>query len=123
MARKKKEETGRARNRCRLAHRGETLQRYESGKGNVGKVYLVHSKGLSRNGLFAMKVLGKADMVERKKLRRVLTEKEILATANHPFIVTLHYSFQTSDKLYFIMQYCAQEASCHVDAASSREEI
>ena len=77
------------------------------GKGNVGNVYMVHSSGLERNGIFAMKVLKKSDMIERQKVRRVLTEKEILATANHPFIVTLHYSFQTRDKLYFVMQYCA----------------
>ena len=34
------------------------------------------------------------------------TEQEILATANHPFIVTLHHSFQSEGYLYFCMEYC-----------------
>jgi serine/threonine protein kinase len=36
-----------------------------------------------------------------------LTEREILATADHPFISTLYYSFQSATQLCFIMQYCA----------------
>jgi protein-serine/threonine kinase len=45
-------------------------------------------------------------MIERKKIKRALTEQEILATANHPFIVTLHHSFQSEGYLYFCMEYC-----------------
>lgn len=41
------------------------------------------------------------------QVKRVLTEREILATADHPFIVTMYYSFQSDDRLYFIMEYCA----------------
>jgi serine/threonine protein kinase len=36
-----------------------------------------------------------------------LTEREILATASHPFITTLYYSFQSQSRLYFIMDFCA----------------
>ena len=32
--------------------------------------------------------------------------KEILSTSNHPFIVTLHHSFQSTSYLYFCMEYC-----------------
>ena len=45
-------------------------------------------------------------MIERKKIKRALTEQEILATANHPFIVTLYHSFQSENYLYFCMEYC-----------------
>ena len=45
-------------------------------------------------------------MIERKKIKRALTEQEILATANHPFIVTLYHSFQSDQYLYFCMEYC-----------------
>jgi protein-serine/threonine kinase len=45
-------------------------------------------------------------MIERKKIKRALTEQEILATANHPFIVTLYHSFQSEGYLYFCMEYC-----------------
>ncbi|KAK0231093.1 AGC/RSK protein kinase [Armillaria fumosa] len=74
------------------------------GKGDVGKVYLVREKKSGK--LFAMKVLSKKEMIERKKIKRALTEQEILATANHPFIVTLHHSFQSPLYLYFCMEYC-----------------
>ncbi|PSR73636.1 hypothetical protein PHLCEN_2v10555 [Hermanssonia centrifuga] len=74
------------------------------GRGDVGKVYLVREKKSSK--LFAMKVLSKREMIERKKIKRALTEQEILATANHPFIVTLYHSFQSEQYLYFCMEYC-----------------
>lgn len=92
------------------------------GRGDVGKVFLVREKKTGK--LFAMKgrpdtsllglrflltlftVLSKKEMVQRKKIKRALTEQEILATANHPFIVTLHHSFQSEDYLYHCMEYC-----------------
>ncbi|CAG8445362.1 10311_t:CDS:10 [Ambispora leptoticha] len=33
-------------------------------------------------------------------------QKEILATSNHPFIVTLYHSFQSEEYLYLCMEYC-----------------
>ncbi|KAI9466768.1 Pkinase-domain-containing protein [Lactarius psammicola] len=74
------------------------------GRGDVGKVFLVREKKTGK--LFAMKVLSKKEMIQRKKIKRALTEQEILATANHPFIVTLHHSFQSEDYLYHCMEYC-----------------
>ncbi len=46
-------------------------------------------------------------MIARKKIKRALAEQEILATANHPFIITLYHSFQSDDYLYFCMEYCS----------------
>lgn len=46
-------------------------------------------------------------MISRNKVKRVLTEREILATANHPFIITMFASFQTSSRLCFVMEYAA----------------
>ncbi|WVQ78437.1 hypothetical protein IAT38_000523 [Cryptococcus sp. DSM 104549] len=74
------------------------------GKGDVGKVYLVKEKKTDK--LFAMKVLSKKEMIKRNKIKRALAEQEILATANHPFIVTLFHSFQSSDYLFFVLDYC-----------------
>ncbi|CED84156.1 pkinase-domain-containing protein [Phaffia rhodozyma] len=74
------------------------------GKGDVGKVYLVREK--KSGNLFAMKVLSKKEMIKRNKIKRALAEQEILATSNHPFIVTLFHSFQSEDYLYFCMEYC-----------------
>ncbi|KAK9366453.1 kinase-like domain-containing protein [Lipomyces kononenkoae] len=74
------------------------------GKGDVGKVYLVREKKTSR--LYAMKVLSKREMIKRNKIKRALAEQEILATSNHPFIVTLYHSFQSEEYLYLCMEYC-----------------
>ncbi|ORY30015.1 kinase-like domain-containing protein, partial [Naematelia encephala] len=74
------------------------------GKGDVGKVYLVREKKTDK--LFAMKVLSKKEMIKRNKIKRALAEQEILATANHPFIVTLFHSFQSQDYLFFVLDYC-----------------
>lgn len=41
------------------------------------------------------------------QVQRILTEKQILSVAHHPFVVTLHYSFQTPEFFYLVMQYCA----------------
>ncbi|BEI89390.1 uncharacterized protein CcaverHIS019_0207520 [Cutaneotrichosporon cavernicola] len=74
------------------------------GKGDVGKVYLVREK--KTGSLFAMKVLSKKEMIKRNKIKRALAEQEILTMSNHPFIVTLFHSFQSSDYLFFVLDYC-----------------
>ncbi len=75
------------------------------GKGDVGTVYLAKQKDTGE--LFAMKILDKMTMFKRDKIKRVLTERDILASVHHPFIVSLHHCFQTEDKIYFIMDFCA----------------
>lgn len=45
-------------------------------------------------------------MIKRNKIKRALAEQEILATSNHPFIVTLYHSFQSDEHLYLCMEYC-----------------
>lgn len=74
------------------------------GEGDVGKVFLVKEK--TTNKLYAMKVLNKKEMIQRKKIKRVLTEQEILSSSNHPFIITLYHSFQSEEYLYLCMEYC-----------------
>lgn len=75
------------------------------GRGDVGHVYLVRKHGGSN--LMAMKVLSKKDMIQRKKIDRALMEQKILLRLNHPFLVTLHETFQTDTHLYFCMDYCS----------------
>eukprot|EP00177_Eucheuma_denticulatum_P002921 GFKZ01005247.1.p1 GENE.GFKZ01005247.1~~GFKZ01005247.1.p1 ORF type:complete len:506 (-),score=74.63 GFKZ01005247.1:634-2151(-) len=75
------------------------------GRGGIGQVFLVRLRDTDK--LYAMKVLTKEEMISRNKVKRVMTEREILATANHPFIVTMYASFQTADRLCFVMEYCA----------------
>ena len=35
-----------------------------------------------------------------------MTERNVLGISNHPFIVKLHYAFQTPEKLFLILDYC-----------------
>lgn len=45
-------------------------------------------------------------MITRGKLGRVATEHEILRKSNHPFILSLATSFQSSSHIFFITHYC-----------------
>ncbi|KAI9209303.1 kinase-like domain-containing protein [Polychytrium aggregatum] len=75
------------------------------GTGAYGKVFLVKKK--TNSHLFAMKVLKKASIViHAKETEHTITERSILERVQHPFIVKLHYAFQTSSKLYLILDYC-----------------
>ncbi len=54
-----------------------------------------------------MKVLNKSFLLKKKLLRYAITECNILKESNCPFIIKLHYSFQTPDNLYMILDYCS----------------
>jgi serine/threonine protein kinase len=69
------------------------------GKGSFGKVTLVRKKTDKR--LYAMKVLTKADIVKRKQVEHTRTERKVLGAIDHPFIVRLHYAFQTAEKVIY----------------------
>ena len=44
-----------------------------------------------------------------------MTERSVLSVTNHPFIVKLMFSFQTSDKLFLILEYCpGGDLACHL---------
>ncbi|KAG8583128.1 hypothetical protein GDO81_008290 [Engystomops pustulosus] len=75
------------------------------GQGSYGKVFLVRKiKGSDSGMLYAMKVLKKATLKVRDRVRSKM-ERDILAEVNHPFIVKLHYAFQTEGKLYLILDF------------------
>lgn len=70
-------------------------------------IYLLVSPDILYSVIFTpFLVLSKREMIRRNKIKRVLAEQEILASANHPFIVTLFHSFQSQDFLYFVTEYC-----------------
>ena len=55
--------------------------------------------------IYAMKVLNKKSIMDRNEMDHTKAEKSILMKLSSPFLVKLYYSFQTTDKLYFIMDY------------------
>uniref|UniRef100_A0A8C2A705 Ribosomal protein S6 kinase n=1 Tax=Cyprinus carpio TaxID=7962 RepID=A0A8C2A705_CYPCA len=75
------------------------------GQGSFGKVFLVRKlMGPDAGQLYAMKVLKKASLKVRDRVRTKM-ERDILGEVNHPFIVKLHYAFQTEGKLYLILDF------------------
>uniref|UniRef100_A0A8C5B1J9 non-specific serine/threonine protein kinase n=1 Tax=Gadus morhua TaxID=8049 RepID=A0A8C5B1J9_GADMO len=75
------------------------------GQGSFGKVFLVRKvTPPDDNQLYAMKVLKKATLKVRDRVRTKM-ERNILADVNHPFVVKLHYAFQTEGKLYLILDF------------------
>ena len=74
------------------------------GKGSFGEVFLV--KKIENSKLFAMKVLSKEKIFNQNLLKYAITERNVLSVSDHPFIVKLNYAFQTSSKLFLILDYC-----------------
>lgn len=73
------------------------------GRGSFGKVMMVRKKGDKNGKVYAMKILRKAAIVERNQVEHTKAEREILEEADHPFLMKLHFAFQTSTKLYLVM--------------------
>lgn len=105
-----------------------TLENFEFlkvlGKGTFGKVILCREKATRR--LFAIKILKKEVIIQKDEVAHTLTENRVLRSTNHPFLTvsnslsfksnhafliyhskiqSLKYSFQTNDRLCFVMEY------------------
>ena len=72
------------------------------GRGNFGKVCLVRKIGSEQ--LYAMKILKKRVIEEKKQRVHTITERKVLENSQCPFIVKLCYAFQTPTKLYMAME-------------------
>ncbi|XP_034274213.1 ribosomal protein S6 kinase alpha-5 isoform X3 [Pantherophis guttatus] len=78
------------------------------GTGAYGKVFLVRKiSGHDAGKLYAMKVLKKATIIQKAKTtEHTKTERQVLEHIRQsPFLVTLHYAFQTDTKLHLILDY------------------
>lgn len=52
-----------------------------------------------------MKVLKKKEIVKRNQKINTTAERKILEKINNNFIIKLHYAFQTTKKLFFVMDF------------------
>ncbi len=52
-----------------------------------------------------MKVLNKERVMSKNLKRYALTERNVLSAINHPFMVKLFFAFQTSTKLFLVMDF------------------
>ncbi|KAJ9466096.1 RAC family serine/threonine-protein kinase-like protein [Diplonema papillatum] len=73
------------------------------GKGSFGKVMQVRKKDTKE--IFAMKCMSKELILREGLVDHMKAEKNILGMINHPFIVKLHYAFQTKDSLFLILDF------------------
>lgn len=74
------------------------------GRGSFGKVILARHR--QQGGYYAVKVLQKKMIVKRKEQKHVMVERSVLLKGlQHPFLVGLHFSFQTPHTLYFVLDY------------------
>lgn len=73
------------------------------GKGSFGKVMQVMKKDTHR--IYALKTIRKAHIISRSEVAHTLAERSVLAQINNPFIVPLKFSFQSPEKLYFVLAF------------------
>ena len=73
------------------------------GRGFLGKVQLCKRKKTGE--LYAIKSVHKARLLNTGNPRSIVAERNILMMAQNPFIVQLHFAFQTRQKFYLGMEY------------------
>ncbi|KAI3382681.1 hypothetical protein SNEBB_003904 [Seison nebaliae] len=73
------------------------------GKGAFGEVRLVQKKDSGH--IYALKILRKHDMLERKQIAHVRAEREILGLTESAWVVKMFYSFQDLNNLYLVMEF------------------
>uniref|UniRef100_A0A8C7KQF0 non-specific serine/threonine protein kinase n=2 Tax=Oncorhynchus TaxID=8016 RepID=A0A8C7KQF0_ONCKI len=88
-------------------HKRKTMNDFDYlkllGKGTFGKVILVKEK--ASGTYYAMKILKKEVIIAKDEVAHTLTESRVLKNTRHPFLTSLKYSFQTKDRLCFVMEY------------------
>ncbi|KAG5855524.1 hypothetical protein ANANG_G00049940 [Anguilla anguilla] len=88
-------------------HKRKTMNDFDYlkllGKGTFGKVILVREK--ASGTYYAMKILKKEVIIAKDEVAHTLTESRVLKNTRHPFLTSLKYSFQTKDRLCFVMEY------------------
>ena len=74
------------------------------GMGAFGKVLQVRQR--HSNEILAMKIISKR-LLKKKMDDSVLLERTLLSQVQSPFVVTMHCSFQTREKLFLVMDFLA----------------
>jgi serine/threonine kinase 38 len=73
------------------------------GRGAFGEVRLVQK--VDTGHIYAMKILRKSEMLEKKQIEHVRAERDILSEADCDWVVKMYYSFQDNINLYLVMEF------------------
>jgi len=80
---------------------GKTL-----GTGSFGRVrFATYNPGNPSKDFYALKILKKSAIIRLKQVDHISSEKEILMTLQHPFIVNLYGCFHDPRYLYLVLEY------------------
>ena len=75
------------------------------GRGAFGEVRVCRKKDDKK--IYAMKIMKKSEMLKKNQVQHIRAERDVLALADNPWVVKLHYSFQDDKNLYLVMEYLA----------------
>ena len=83
------------------------------GRGGFSRVVLARKKDTGR--LYAIKILRKDSLIDQNQISPILSERKVLEQLDHPFLIQLHWAFQTNKELFFVMDICTGgELFCHL---------
>lgn len=84
-----------------------TVDDFELGKtlgtGAFGRVRFVTHKATQNH--YALKTLKKASIMKMKQVDHIVSEKRILSSLSHPFIVNMYGAFHDPRYLYMVLEY------------------
>lgn len=93
-----------------LRDKNLSINNFELGKtlgtGSFGRVrFATYQPGNPAKDFYALKILKKSAIIRLKQVDHISSEKEILMTLQHPFIVNLFGCFHDPRYLYLVLEY------------------
>jgi len=73
------------------------------GRGAFGEVRVCRKKDTKK--VYAVKIMKKTEMLKKNQVAHIRAERDVLALADNPWVVKLHFSFQDDKHLYLVMEY------------------
>jgi serine/threonine protein kinase len=73
------------------------------GAGNFGRVIKCFHKHSNRT--FALKIIKKERFRGVRNVVEVRRERRVLEASNHPYIMKIHHTYQSPDRVYFLLDY------------------